>query len=169
MRTMSPLQLATEQIQFAREYTLDILAPVKDDDWFRPPPGGVTHLAWQVGHVAMAEFRMVLERVRGARPDDADVLPPEFLQIFGRGSDPLAADVAYPSIETIRDVFDRVHERVLAELPHFTAEQLEARPLTEHRIANTGLRCLWWSSQHELIHAGQMALIKRQLGYPAIW
>jgi uncharacterized damage-inducible protein DinB len=127
---MSPLQLATEQIQFAREYTLGILAPVKDDDWFRPPA---------------------------------------FLQIFGRGSEPLAADLAYPSFESIRDVFERVHQRVLAELPHLAAEQLEARPLTEHRIANTGLRCLWWCSQHELVHAGQMALIKRQLGYPAIW
>ncbi len=153
---MSPLQLATEQIQFAREYTLGILASVNDDDWFRPPPGGVTHLAWQVGHLAMAEFRMVLERVRGAHPDDADLLPPAFLQIFGRGSEPLAAGVAYPPFETIRDVFDRVHQRVLAELPLVTPDQLEARPLTEHRIANTGLRCLWWCSQHELIHAGQI-------------
>jgi uncharacterized damage-inducible protein DinB len=81
----------------------------------------------------------------------------------------LAGDVNYPSIEAIRGVFSRVHERVLAELPLLTAAQLEARPVTEHRIANTGLRCLWWCSQHELVHVGQIALIKRQLGYPAIW
>jgi DinB superfamily len=166
---MSPLELATEQIKFARSYTLDVLAGVNDDDWFRPPPGGVTHLAWQVGHLAMAEFRMVLERVRGARPDDADVLPPEYLQIFGRGSEPLAAGVNYPPMDTIRGVFARIHERVLAELQFFSDVQLAVRPLTEHRIANTGLRCLWWCSQHELIHTGQIALIKRQLGYPAIW
>jgi hypothetical protein len=166
---MSPLQLATEQIKFARSYTLEALAAVKDDDWFRPPPGGVTHLAWQVGHLAMAEFRMVLERVRGPRPDDADVLPPEYLQIFGRGSDPLAASADYPPMAAIRGVFDRVHERVLGELPLLTEAHLAAQPLTVHRIANTGLRCLWWCSQHELIHTGQIALIKRQLGYPAVW
>jgi hypothetical protein len=166
---MSPLELAIDQIKFARTYTLEALAAVKDGDWFRPPPGGVTHLAWQVGHLAMAEFRMVLERVRGPQPDDAELLPPEFLRVFGRGSEPLAENVDYPSIEAIRGVFGRVHERVLAELPLLTEAQLAVRPLTEHRIANTGLRCLWWCSQHELIHTGQIALIKRQLGYPAIW
>jgi uncharacterized damage-inducible protein DinB len=107
--------------------------------------------------------------VRGPRPDDAELMPPEFLRIFGRGSNPLDLNAAYPPIATIRGVFDRVHARVLAELPLLTEAQLAARPVTEHRIANTGLRCLWWCSQHELLHTGQIALIKRQLGYPAIW
>ena len=69
---MSRLHLAIEQIAFARQYTLRLLGDLAGDDWFRIPPGGVTHVAWQVGHLAMAQYRLCLERVRGARPDEVE-------------------------------------------------------------------------------------------------
>ena len=39
-------------------------------EWFRQPTEGVTHIAWQVGHLALAEYWLTLERIRGRRPDD---------------------------------------------------------------------------------------------------
>src|SRR5262249_24363164 len=54
---------------FARAYTLRLLDQTPAGDWFRLPPGGVTHVAWQVGHLAVAQYFLALERVRGARPE----------------------------------------------------------------------------------------------------
>jgi hypothetical protein len=43
------LQLAIEQIVFARKYTIYLLDQTPMAEWFRQPPGGVSHVAWQVG------------------------------------------------------------------------------------------------------------------------
>jgi hypothetical protein len=80
---MSRLQQAIDQITFARTYTLRLLDQVKEEDWFRQPTAGITHIAWQVGHLATAEFRLGLLRVRGDRPEDEKImglLPSEWVK-----------------------------------------------------------------------------------------
>src|SRR4051794_11994071 len=108
---MSDLRLALDHIAFARRYTLGLLQDVDAADWFRMPEG-VTHVAWQVGHLAFSQYRLVLERVRGPRPED-ELLPPAFLKAFGRDSVPDADASKQPDPAEIRAVFDRVHERVM--------------------------------------------------------
>ena|SRR6516162_1282572 len=51
---VSRLQLAVEQILFARNYTIRLLDQTPVTEWFRQPPDGVSHIAWQVGHLAFA-------------------------------------------------------------------------------------------------------------------
>ena len=60
---MSRLQLAIEQIVFARNYTIGLLNQTPTDEWFRVPAGGVSHVAWQVGHIAFSEYRLALWRI----------------------------------------------------------------------------------------------------------
>jgi hypothetical protein len=67
---MSRLQLAIEQIVFARNYTIGLLDQTPMTESYRQPPGGVSHVAWQVGHIAFAEYRLALWRIRGERPTD---------------------------------------------------------------------------------------------------
>jgi len=42
---MSRLQLAVEQILFARNYTIRLLDQTLVTEWFRQPPGGDSHTA----------------------------------------------------------------------------------------------------------------------------
>src|SRR5438067_590093 len=114
---MSRLQLAIEQIVFARNYTLGLLEHTPADEWFRLPPGGVSHVGWQVGHLAYAEYRLALWRIRGAQPPDTDLISPEFVRLVGADSVPVADPASYPAPADVRAVFDRVHEQVLRELP----------------------------------------------------
>jgi hypothetical protein len=66
--------LAIEQLEFARKYSLRLLDHVKEEDWFGQPPGGVSHIGWQVGHLAFAEYRIrrsgdrKQERIKGTLP-----------------------------------------------------------------------------------------------------
>ncbi len=166
---MSRLALAVDQICFARNYTLERLANVKEEDWFRQPTDGVTHIAWQVGHLAMAEYRLTLERIRGKRPEDAHLVADAFLLLFGRGSTPDADPRIYPSSREIRAVFDRVHQRVLEELKSLPETELDQPLLSPHRLAKTKLASLLWCSQHEMLHAGQIGLLRRLLGYDPTW
>jgi hypothetical protein len=163
------VQTALTNIVFARNYTLRFLDALPAADWFRMPPGGVTHVAWQVGHLAFSQFRLALERIRGSRPDDANLLSEPFLKSFGRDSVPDPDPAMYPRPEEVRAVFDRVHDRVLAELPDVPDAVLDEAPAKPHQLCKTKLECLHWCSHHEAVHAGQIALIRRLLGYPPIW
>jgi hypothetical protein len=166
---MSPLQTALDQITFARRYTVNLLDSVPEAEWFRMPAGGVTHVAWQVGHLAIAQYRMALERLRGRRPDDGELISDDFLRQFGAGSVPEPDPAKYPVPGTIRAVFDRVHQRVLAEVKDFPEGELGAPPTREHRLAKTKLECLFWCAHHEMVHAGQIGLLRRLLGQAPQW
>src|SRR5262249_26314866 len=131
---MSRLQFAIEQITFARAYTVRLLENVKEEDWFRMPPGGVTHVGWQVGHLAMAQYLRGMELRRGRRPEDEGLIPEAFRQRFRRLSVPDADPASYPPAGEIRAVFDRVHRRLLEELPGFPEADLDSRPLREHSL-----------------------------------
>src|SRR4051794_16876382 len=110
---MSRLQLAIEQIVFARNYTVGLLDQTPPSDWHRLTPGGVSHVAWQVGHIAFAEYRLALWRVRGERPEDAAIFAPEFRRLFGANSTPDADTEKHFTAAEIRAVLDRVHEQTL--------------------------------------------------------
>ena len=57
---MTPVQYAIHQIKSARLYTDDLLNHVAETDWFRQPTEGVTHIAWQAGHLAVCEYGLAL-------------------------------------------------------------------------------------------------------------
>jgi DinB superfamily len=166
---MSRLQLAVEQIVFARNYTIELLDQTRTEDWFRQPPGGVSHIAWQVGHLAFAEYRLALWRIRGPQPQDADLIPAEFVRLVGADSVPHSDPAKYPGHAEIRAVFDRVHERVLRELRGLDESEVDQPVEKPHPLAKTKLWALLWCAHHEMLHAGQIGLLRRQLGYAPLW
>jgi hypothetical protein len=166
---MSRLQLATLQIVAARNYTLGLLEDVKPEDWFRLPAGGVTHIAWQVGHLAFGEYALALKRTRGARADDEELMPETFVRLFGKGSEPSDDASKYPNIDAVRAVLDRVHEQTLAEIATFSEDELDdAAPPPAHPAFTTKLEALLYCARHEALHAGQIGLLRRLLGYKSL-
>ena len=160
---MSRMQLAIEQIVFARNYTIGLLDQTPTTDWFQLPAGGVSHVAWQVGHIAFAEYRLALWRIRDERPGDAALFSPDFKRLFGADSVP-QADSTYPPAE-LRAVLDRVHQQVPQELPALDEAELDQPVPHPHPFATTKLKALLWCAQHEMLHAGQIGLLRRHLGH----
>ncbi len=166
---MSRLRAAIDNILFARGYTLRFLDALPESDWFRMPPGGVTHVAWQVGHLAMGQYRLALDRIRGARPEDANLITESFLKNFGRDSLADPDPAKHPPIAELRAIFDRVHAAAMAELPGLAEAELDAPVLKPHPIVKTKLESLVWCANHELVHAGQIALLRRFHGHAPLW
>jgi len=166
---MSRLQAAIEQLVFARTYTLRLLGTIDPGDWFKMPSEGVTHIAWQVGHLAMAEYRLALERLRGARPEDSNLISDTFLHQFGRDSVAEPDPEKNPSVAAIRSVFERVHAQTLLEMREFPESNLDLAPLKPHPLCATRFECVRWCSHHEMIHTGQIGLLRRLFGAKPIW
>ena len=66
-------------------------------------------------------------------------------------------------------MFDRVHGQALRELPGLDEGDLDRPVLRPHPLVQTKLWALLWCAQHEAVHAGQIGLLRRQLGYPPLW
>ncbi len=158
------LEIACQQIEFARSYTLSLLADIDDDDWFRQPQEGVTHVAWQVGHLAMAQYGLGLFRMRGRRTQDLRLMSSAFRKKFSKGSVPDPQPANNPPPADIRDVLHRVHQQVISELPHYSDEQLDEPVEEPYAVHATKLGGLYFCAAHEMMHAGQIGLLRRLLG-----
>lgn len=166
---MSKLQMALEQIAFSRKYTIRLIDATDQADWFRTPPGGITHIGWQVAHLAMAQYRLCLDRVRGRQPGDERIIAEDFLLKYGKDSVPDPDPATNWKPAEIRNVFDGVHQQVLAELPKYSDEELSAPALRPHLYFTEKIGGLFWCAAHEMMHAGQIGLLRRQLGAKPLW
>jgi hypothetical protein len=161
-------KLALQQLEFARQYTLSTLAEVDESLWSTMPPGCPTHVAWQVGHLAMAEYGLCLFRQRGRQEVDLELMSSGFRKLFSRGTVPEPDPAKYPPASEIRATFDRVHAQVLKEAPGFTEAQLAEPADMPYAVQATKLGSLLFCSHHEMLHAGQLGLLRRLLGQQPI-
>lgn len=165
---MGSLQLAIRQIEFARDYTASLLDGLSDEDWFRQPGAVTTHIAWQVGHLAMAEYGLCLFRIRGRLSEDLELMPGKFRKQFSRGSQPDPDPGRNPAPAELRQVLDRIHQQVLRELPATRDSQLAEAIDEPYAVTPTKLGALFFCSHHEMLHAGQIGLLRRLLGHDPV-
>ena len=164
MNSLSRLDLIQKQIEFTRNYTLTLLEDLEIGDWFWHPAEAVTHIAWQVGHLAMAQYGLTLFRQRGRQPIDTEIMTSKFRKQFSKGSTPVADPDANPSIEEIRGVFDAVFAQAMKEIPTYQDSQLDDKVDPPHAVFDTRYGALLFCPNHEMLHAGQIGLLRRLMG-----
>ena len=158
------LQAALERMQFSRSFTQQFLGDLADEEWFWTPPGMTTHIAWQTAHLASSQFGLCLLRVRGRIATDDGLIPETFFEKFRIGSTPQSGAENNPPLTEIRRVFDAVQAQSLLELGERTDADLDVPVDKPHPVFTTLLGAVEWCSQHELVHAGQIALLRRLMG-----
>jgi len=158
------LEIAIQQITFARQYTQSLLAGIEDSLWFQMPAESPTHVAWQVGHLAMAQYGLCLFRQRGRQEDDTQLMSSQFRKRFSKGSTPASDPDRYPTLSEIRDVFQVIYDQSMKELVEYQDSDLE-EPIDEpYAVVPTKLGALYFCASHEMLHAGQIGLLRRLLG-----
>ncbi len=166
--TLSRLELAINQIRFAREYTQSLIADLEPSDWFRQPMEGVSHLAWQIGHLAMAQYGLCLFRMRGRADVDQVLMSSGFRKKFSKGTIPDPDPTQNPSPQDICSVFDLVYQQAMLELPTFSDSVLDEAVDMPYTAIATKFGGLLFCSHHEMLHAGQIGLLRRLLGKPPV-
>ena len=156
--------MAIDQIVAARQYTHSLLDGIDQNDWFRQPIEGLNHVAWQVGHLAMAQYGLVLFRQRGRKLEDTELMSSAFRKKFSRGSTPHQDPEFYPAPEEILNVFERVYNQSMEELATYPLEQLNEPVEDPYAAYPTKLGCLIFCAHHEMLHAGQLGMLRRLLG-----
>jgi hypothetical protein len=131
----------------------------------RPAPGA-NCAAWQIGHLIASEVEILKAEVPAYKPVE---LPPGF--IAAHDTDAAKADPprAFFGRQQYIDLFKKVRAATLAltgELPDEALDQPTSanwRPLTP-KIGNL----LNFMAVHDLMHFGQLTVIRRKLGKPVL-
>jgi len=158
------LQGALGQITFARRYVLEMLDSTPHELWFQIPPGLSTHIAWQIGHLTVSQYGLLMFRVRGRQPEDLLLMPSKFRKAYARASTPNPDPTEQPTATELLDHFSRVHERALSELATVDPRQLSDPVDMPYAAYPTKLGAILFCPMHEMLHAGQIGVIRRALG-----
>ncbi len=162
------LQIAKDLIESARKYMLSNLEGLSDDDWFWLPESGISHIAWQVGHLAMAQYGLTLFRQRGREQVDSELMSGKFRKRFMKGTQAATDRAEHPQPEEILSVLNRVHEQMLQEIDSFDGEALDEPLEAPYAGYPTRYGSLLFASSHEMLHAGQIGMLRRLMGKPPI-
>ena len=158
------IEIALKHIESARAYTHSLLEGLSDHDWFWTPRPAVTHIAWQVGHLAFAQYGLALFRQRGRATVDIELMSNKFRKTFGKGSTPSPDRGVYPNPADILEIMTNIHSQVLKELPTFIDFELDEPIDPPHAGFPTRFGALLMAADHEMLHAGQIGLLRRLMG-----
>jgi len=158
------LQGAIEQIRFARTYTLSLLDETPQDRWFEIPDGLPSNIAWQVGHLTVSQYGLLMFRIRGRQPEDLELIPGKFRKAYSRKSVPGADSDSQPSAEELLARMSRVYDLALAELDQVSPDVLLEEIDLPWAAWPIKLGAILFCPLHEHIHAGQIGIIRRALG-----
>ncbi len=161
-------ETALGQLAFTRDYLLRMLETIPESSWLTVPNGAPSNIAWQVGHLAVAQYGLMLFRQRGRAEVDLEIMPSWLRKRFGKGSNPLDVIDAAPSAQELLAALDRVHQQSIKEIEAFAPEHFLESVDMPYAVFPNKLGTLLFCPLHESIHIGQIGLIRRLLGLEPI-
>jgi len=155
-----------EQIEFARHMAQRCWQDIPEDQWHETPEGVGTNLTWQVGHLLISQYFAPVVVLFGSQAAVKERISiKEYASLFGLGSDPKNATQFSKSVSEQLQDLAFMQDLTLGLLKEYDYSKLSEPPLREHPVGNTQGKCLDWSIQHEMWHAGQLAMLRKALGY----
>jgi hypothetical protein len=136
-----------------------------DEDLLVRPVPGANHIAWQFGHLIMAEQSMV--KALGGQPP---ALPAGFAEQHSKQT--AAADGAsnFATKAQYLDLFNKTREAALAAAEKMSDADLD-KPVegSMARIAPTLGVLASFPAVHAYMHMGQFSVVRRKLGKPVLF
>lgn len=137
---------------------LSYVQDLSDADLMRRASPGINHINWQLGHLIVAENHMVNQACPGAMPS----LPAGFAEKYTKGAAASDDAAQFCSKEELLKAAAEQRAGTLAALANLSDADLDRPTGIEYAPTVGSLFSLQGS--HFLMHAGQWAVVRRQLG-----
>jgi hypothetical protein len=142
------------------------LNDLSDQEMLHRPAPDANHIKWQLGHLIQSEHQML----EGCFPGQMPNLPVGFKERYSR--EHCRSDEAdqFDSKDRLLDLYRQQREATLKLLDQVTPEDLDRPgPESMRSYVPTVASAFLMQDVHWTMHAGQWAVIRRQLGRPAIF
>jgi DinB superfamily len=129
-----------------------------DQEMLHRPCKGANHINWQVGHLTQSENMMINMAVPGSMPP----LPADFAEKYTKDTATSDNPAAFLKKAELLKVFEQQRAGTLAALEKIKEADLDKPTGVEWAPTLGSLFAM--QGTHWLMHAGQWAVIRRQLG-----
>jgi hypothetical protein len=162
---MNTHEAILSNLHTARYITTSYLGDLSDADLLVRPVAGAHHTAWQLGHLIVSEHQML----NGVRPGSAPALPHGFAEKHEKTAAKSDQLSDFCSKETYLSLMHQLREATIATLSQLTPEDLSQPGPEAMRAYAPKVGSVFLSiANHELMHSGQVAVIRRALGKPVV-
>ncbi|MCA9123384.1 MAG: DinB family protein [Planctomycetaceae bacterium] len=142
------------------------LQDLSDEQLMQRPHPECNHIKWQIGHLVTSERMMIESVVPGSMPS----LPEGFSERYGKERASSDDPTAFDSKEELLRVYQEQRGGTLAALEKLTDEELDKpSPESMQAYAPTVAAAFSMQGSHWIMHAGQWAVLRRQLGKPPLF
>ncbi len=163
MNAQEALKLTIGMGQFVGSAYLQDLT---DADLMRRAAPGINHINWQLGHLILAEHNQINDLLPGAMPS----LPEGFDARYSRDAVGIDDPAAFFDKATLLKAFQQQRAGTLAALDQLTSDDLDRPAPEKYRAYAPNWGALFeLQGSHWLMHCGQWAVVRRQLGKPALF
>ena len=150
----------------AEMISMAYLDDLTDEELMTRPAPGCNHLKWQIGHLIASENQMINGCVPGALPD----LPEGFNDRYSKEQAASDDASAFDSKEELMRLYRQQRDATLAALDNLDESALENEaPESMRSYAPTVATAFIMQDTHWMMHAGQWAVARRNLGRPPLF
>ena len=145
----------------ANMITTSYLGDLTDAEMMHRPAPGSNHIKWQLGHLIASENQMI----NACYPDAMPKLPPGFADKYSKETSKSDDPNAFDSKETLMKLYEQQRAGTLGLLDKVPVAELDSESPEAIRgyAPNFGAAFLMQDA-HWMMHAGQWAVVRRQLG-----
>ena len=143
------------------------ISDLSDADLLVRPVPGANHIAWQLGHLIVAESHLAGPQLPGATYPE---LPAGFSDTYGSGGAAKDGPDGFLGKADYLALFDKARAVTLAELEKLSDADLD-RPTVGPmaKFAPTLGNLFLLVANHTMMHTGQFTVVRRKLGKPVLF
>jgi uncharacterized damage-inducible protein DinB len=163
---MKAIEILAKQLATTTKLVKNVLADI-DDTSGKHPTEPIARLRWLAGHLLVTRSRFALRFGIITEPFpylDSYIIkdnPPP-------NARPLDLSIAYPQLETLRQLWSQYSEGLPEALTGMTDEQLAGDGPFASPLGTTLLDNIAFVVIHESYHIGQMGTLRKSLGYESM-
>jgi DinB family protein len=141
------------------------LSDLSDADLLVRPVPGANHVAWQLGHLIASEIGLLASVPGGSQLE----LPPGFAERHGKETAGMEPPKGFLTKAEYLAIFKKVREQTFAKLDKLPDADLD-KPNTGRmaQFAPTLGHLFLLAASHQMMHGGQIAVLRRKLGKPVV-
>lgn len=163
MNAREAIKLSIDSAMFI---SLEYLADLSDEDMLQRPHPDCNHIKWQIGHLISSEHQMVNGVSAGSMPELPDSFAERYTKETAASDDPAAFD----SKDDLRQLLEVQRSATLQALAEQSDDDLgKPAPEEMQAYAPTVGDVFSLQGSHWMMHAGQWAVVRRQLGRPPLF
>lgn len=145
---------------------LGYLKDLTPEDLLHRPAANANHILWQLGHLIRSEHQIMEQVFPGSMPSLPDGFADRYTSATADSNQPEDFD----SLDALLALYRDQRQATIEKLNATTDDQLDQEtPESIRAYAPTVAAAFSMQGTHWVMHAGQWAVIRRQLGRPPLY